>query len=93
MQARRKCDPALGLLINEHLVSLGLETPMTQVRENFDDEKAIEVIKNNMTSIMEALGLDLKDDSLQDTPKRVAQMFVNEIFGDLIIVDFQNVQK
>jgi len=83
MEEQRKCDPALGHLINEHLISLGLETPMTQVREKFDEEKAIEIVKNNMTSIMEALGLDLKDDSLQDTPKRVAHMFVNEIFWGL----------
>lgn len=83
MEARRKCDPELGRLVNEHLVSLGLETPMTQVRKNYDSEAAIESIKGNMTEIMTSLGLDLKDDSLQDTPKRVAQMFVNEIFWGL----------
>ena len=61
MEARRKCDPELGRLVNEHLVSLGLETPMTQVRKNYDSEAAIESIKGNMTEIMTSLGLDLKD--------------------------------
>ncbi len=83
MEVRRKCDPTLGRLVGKHLVRLGLETPTTQVRKNFDGEKAIESIKNNMTNIMESLGLDLEDDSLQDTPERVAQMFVNEIFWGL----------
>jgi GTP cyclohydrolase I len=32
---------------------------------------------------METLGLDLKDDSLKDTPKRVAKMYVKEIFSGL----------
>jgi len=38
MEARRKCDPELGQLVSEHLESLGLETPMTQVRKNYDSE-------------------------------------------------------
>jgi GTP cyclohydrolase I len=33
---------------------------------------------------METLGLDMTDDSLKDSPKRVAKMYVNEIFGGLL---------
>lgn len=41
------------------------------------------VIRHHFAKIMEALGLDLTDDSLRDTPKRVAKMFVQEVFSGL----------
>jgi|SRR5665213_1603252 len=47
-----------------------------------DDEK-IKVIANHFEGIMEALGLDLNDDSLKETPQRVAKMYVKEIFSGL----------
>ncbi|MFN3696567.1 MAG: GTP cyclohydrolase I FolE [Pseudobdellovibrio sp.] len=47
-----------------------------------NDEK-IQKIQNHFSEIMQTLGLDLNDDSLRDTPKRVAKMYVNEIFGGL----------
>ncbi len=40
-------------------------------------------IENAVKDIMDALGLDLSDDSLCETPKRVAKMYVNEIFAGL----------
>lgn len=43
----------------------------------------IQKIENKFTEIMEVLGLDLRDDSLRETPKRVAKMYVNEIFSGL----------
>jgi len=46
------------------------------------DEK-IQQIQTHFAAIMTLLGLDLNDDSLKDTPKRVAKMYVNEIFGGL----------
>ena len=42
MEVRRKCDPELGRKVNEHLLSLGLETPMSRVRDEFNSEEAIE---------------------------------------------------
>ena len=47
-----------------------------------DDEK-IKVIANHFKGIMQTLGLDLNDDSLKDTPQRVAKMYVKEIFNGL----------
>ena len=47
-----------------------------------DDEK-IESIKKDVRSILETLGMDLTDDSMQGTPNRVAKMFVKELFGGL----------
>jgi GTP cyclohydrolase I len=43
----------------------------------------IKRIAKHFTSIMEELGLDLTDDSLNDTPNRVAKMYVREIFNGL----------
>jgi GTP cyclohydrolase I len=43
----------------------------------------VEKIAQHFKAIMETLGLDLADDSLQGTPKRVAKMFVNEVFSGL----------
>ncbi len=48
-----------------------------------DDETKIELIAEHFTHIMEILGLDLNDDSLKDTPGRVAKMYVKEIFSGL----------
>jgi len=47
------------------------------------DEEKIEIIRFHFSKIMETLGLDLTDDSLADTPKRVAKMYVKEIFSGL----------
>ncbi len=50
---------------------------------HLSDAEKIEVIQKHFHAIMLTLGLDLNDDSLKDTPKRVAKMFVNEIFEGL----------
>src|SRR5689334_19742274 len=47
------------------------------------DEEKIEVISGLFAQIMEELGLDLTDDSLKDTPDRVAKMYVKEVFSGL----------
>lgn len=77
-----KVDPVLGQKVHEHLVSLGLETPTTDLVQNNSAEK-VDLVREHFTSIMEILGLDLEDDSLTDTPRRVAKMYVNEIFWGL----------
>jgi len=61
---------------------MGVETPMA--KSNISDRKdKIAVIEPLFAEIMKTLGLDLSDDSLIETPKRVAKMFVNEIFWGL----------
>jgi GTP cyclohydrolase I len=49
-----------------------------------DEKSKIELIERHFSEIMNILGLDLTDDSLRDTPRRVAKMFVKEIFSGLI---------
>ncbi|MEP0861333.1 MAG: GTP cyclohydrolase I FolE [Ignavibacterium sp.] len=60
-----------------------IETPIRSDAFEIDDELKIELIEKNFREIMEILGLDLSDDSLKDTPKRVAKMYVKEIFKGL----------
>ena len=66
---------------NHH--STSAETPLRDDAFKLNDSEKIELIKEDVTRIMQTLGLDLKDDSLKGTPNRVAKMFVNEIFGGL----------
>lgn len=78
---KTKCDPELGKRVHEHLVKCGVETPV--VENGHDRKDKIAIIEGHFTKIMETLGLDLSDDSLTETPKRVAKMYVNEIFWGL----------
>jgi GTP cyclohydrolase I len=80
---KTKCDPELGLKVHEHLVSVGVETPIKETGQVIDRKGKIEVIEVLFANIMKTLGLDLTDDSLTETPKRVAKMYVNEIFWGL----------
>lgn len=78
-----KADSELGWKVHQHLVSLGLETPMlSTINDKSDHEKIIELMPH-VESIMNILGLDLTDDSLNETPKRVAKMYVKDLFWGL----------
>jgi GTP cyclohydrolase IA len=61
-------------------------TPVTVT--GLSAERKIEKIAEHFTGIMEILGLDLANDSLKDTPKRIAKMYVNEIFSGLAEENF-----
>jgi GTP cyclohydrolase IA len=78
---KQKVDPELGLKVHEHLIRMGVETPTKA--NNLDRKEKIEKIESHFNSIMQTLGLDMSDDSLLETPKRVAKMYVNEIFWGL----------
>lgn len=74
-----KSDALLGKEVHQHLIKMGVETPMT----NSIQKNQIKKIEKNFKQIMETLGLDLTDDSLIETPSRVAKMYVDEIFWGL----------
>ncbi|MFT5255369.1 MAG: GTP cyclohydrolase I [Candidatus Paceibacteria bacterium] len=63
--------------------SASQETPLKADAFDMSDTDKIDSITEDVERIMNTLGLDLTDDSLRGTPKRVAKMFVNEIFGGL----------
>jgi GTP cyclohydrolase I len=66
----------------EHFIT-SWETPMKKDAFEMDDEEKIDKIEGHFRKIMETLGLDLTDDSLQGTPRRVAKMYVQEVFSGL----------
>ena len=78
---KTKTDPALGQKVHEHLVSVGVETPV--IDNGLSRNEKIDKIQSHFNEIVTTLGIDLKDDSLTDTPKRIAKMYVNEIFWGL----------
>ena len=59
------------------------ETPLRKDAFDLSDEDKIANIEKHIQGIMETLGLDLQDDSLRGTPRRVAKMYVKESFGGL----------
>ena len=75
-------DIKLSELGNEHIAS-STETPLRPDAFQLSDKQKIEKIEHHFREIMNVLGLDLTDDSLQGTPKRVAKMYVQEIFSGL----------
>ncbi len=78
-------DPELGKKVNERLVSLGIETP-TVTKTGVDAEteaSKLQGVRLATHDMLDILGLDLTDDSICDTPKRLAKMYVQELFYGL----------
>ncbi|MGL6257811.1 GTP cyclohydrolase I FolE [Vibrio sp. WXL103] len=74
--------------VRKALLAKGLETPMTPSEMNSDQK--YNRIKGLLTEVVSTLGLDLTDDSLAETPHRIAKMYVHEIFSGL---DYNNFPK
>lgn len=75
-------------IVKNALLERGLETPLVPSELSADDK--YERIKDLMTDVVSTLGLDLTDDSLSETPHRIAKMYVNEVFSGL---DYNNFPK
>ncbi|WP_372767821.1 GTP cyclohydrolase I FolE [Pseudoalteromonas sp.] len=75
-------------LVKQALIASGLETPLKDV--GLSPEQKYEKIKDLFTEVVDTLGLDLEDDSLNETPHRIAKMYVREIFAGL---DYENFPK
>ena len=73
-----ECD----LIGDDHFAS-SPEKPLRDDEFEIKDEEKISIIEKNVYNILETLGMDLTDDSLKGTPKRVAKAWVNELFGGL----------
>ena len=67
---------------DDHLHT-GLETPMKADAFKLSDDEKKQRIALLFEEIMDVMGLDLTDDSLQGTPKRIAKMYIDEIFSGL----------
>jgi len=70
-------------MLGEQHICTSYDTPLREDAFDMTDEEKIKIISGHFKEIMNALGLDLNDDSLKGTPGRVAKMFVKEIFSGL----------
>ena len=80
---KTKTDPNLGKKIREYLISKGVETPIVDSALEVENKKKIDIIENAFMTIWKTLGMDMTDDSLAETPNRMAKMYVNEIYFGL----------
>lgn len=74
---------------SDNTISVTEEKPARKLT----NKEKIDAIANHFSSIMKILDLDLNDDSLKDTPRRVAKMYVEEIFEGLDNSKIPNIKK
>ena len=70
-------------LLGDDLMATSFDTPIRNDAFDILDEEKISIIEKNVYNILDTLGMDLTDDSIKGTPKRVAKAWVNELFGGL----------
>lgn len=69
--------------IGDEHIGTSYDTPMKADAFDMDDELKMKLIEDKFKDIMQIMGLDLNDDSLSGTPRRVAKMYIKEIFSGL----------
>ena len=69
--------------IGENHVATSAENPIRTDAFDLSDKEKIAKIEESVKDILHTLGMDLTDDSIQGTPKRVAKAFINEMFMGL----------
>mgnify|MGYP001411362533 FL=1 len=70
-------------LIDQDHKNFSIETPLRDDAFEISDDEKISIIQKNVKEILITLGMDMTDDSLKGTPKRVAKAYVKELFGGL----------
>jgi GTP cyclohydrolase I len=75
--------------VRNALIERGLETPL--IHDTLDRDTKYQRIKKSFADIATTLGLDLTDDSLCETPHRIAKMYVDEIFAGLDYANFPKI--
>ena len=75
--------------VRQALVDRGLETPL--IENGLNRDQKLSIVRDAFTDITTALGLDLRDDSLCDTPERIARMYLDEIFSGLDYANFPKI--
>ncbi|MDE8603653.1 GTP cyclohydrolase I FolE [Marinomonas sp. RSW2] len=78
-----------AIKVRDTLIKSGLETPM--IDNGLTSEEKYQRIKSSFEEIVTTLGLDLTDDSLAETPHRIAKMYVKEIFSGLDYAQFPKI--
>jgi GTP cyclohydrolase I len=70
-------------LIDQDHKNFSIETPLRDDAFEISDDEKVSIIQKNVKEILETLGMDMTDDSLKGTPKRVAKAYVKELFWGL----------
>jgi len=70
-------------IIDQDHKNYSIETPLRADAFEISDDEKISKIEKNVKEILYTLGMDMTDDSLKGTPKRVAKAYVKELFGGL----------
>ncbi len=82
MKVNNSLKEAIDNYEDDHLSSSAI-TPLRANAFAISNTEKIELIEEKVAEILDILGMDLTDDSINGTPKRVAKMYVNEIFSGL----------
>ena len=75
--------------VRNALLEKGIETPMIEPSQSKDERRS--AIESKMREVLSLIGLDLRDDSIEETPSRLAKMFVDEIFSGLDYANFPKI--
>jgi GTP cyclohydrolase I len=86
---KNKCDPALGEKVYQHLVANGMMS--SEKANSMTNGEKKDVIQAHFAKILETLGMNLEDGNLIDTPRRLAKLWVNELFWGLSTETFPKV--
>ncbi|VFP82101.1 GTP cyclohydrolase I FolE [Candidatus Erwinia haradaeae] len=78
-------------LVHTALLELNLETPLKESHSNIDKHARKTLISHYITKILEVMSLDIQDHSLMETPQRIANMYVDEIFSGLNYANFPKI--
>ncbi|MDC0661156.1 GTP cyclohydrolase I FolE [Marinobacter sp. SS21] len=80
-----------ALAVQTALIERGLETPLNE--NVLSRDQKVERIGGLMAEVVATLGLDLNDDSLRETPQRIARMYVDEVFSGLDYRHFPKISQ
>ena len=82
MKIKKFVSKELSILDDDHFSSSS-QTPLKKDAFKISDIEKIKLIETKIRDILDILGMDLNNDSISGTPKRVARMFINEIFSGI----------
>lgn len=85
---KTKTNPELGQQIQEHLINCGVATPVDVDLLSIENKDKIRKIESLFMDIWKTMGMDMTDDSLAETPKRMAKMWVLETMWGLLPENF-----
>ena len=83
MKLQELLDKEIDSIGDNPIGSSSEETPLKEGAFDISDTDKISLIQQKVYEILDVLGMDLTDDSLRGTPRRVAKMFINEIFSGI----------